>query len=451
MLIARCADVRTGFGLVDSYVRKAIMSFALQRETTSGHRATQRSIAPDFSRPAYCVQGLICDVVTMEQALERVVASIKEGRRCNVVTPNANFLRMTRSDPDFRDAVLASDLSLMDGMPLVWFARALGIAAPHRVCGSDLFDALMRPPGERIGAFFFGANDDIGRRVRKRLDESTSGVRCTGVYSPGFGSVESMSSPRILDIINQADPDLLVVSVGARKGLLWLSRNEYLLSSPVICNLGATINFIAGNVKRAPTFFRRCGLEWLWRIKEEPALWRRYALDLATLISVLVGQILPYLVNRALHERSGTRSSPPRLQHHHGRTAEVLTFSGAWTKDNLAPVRAALTAATRRASDLILDLEGATFVDAAFMGQVLVAYGYQRRMQRGFFLRASSAGVKNMMRLQGCGFLLLTGQSGPEANSTAPGPVSASNQGVRKFWRRTIAVRGALWTNFHGR
>jgi N-acetylglucosaminyldiphosphoundecaprenol N-acetyl-beta-D-mannosaminyltransferase len=369
----------------------------------------------------------------MEQTMERVVASIKEGRRCSVVTPNANFLRMIRCDPDFRDAVLASDLSLMDGMPLVWFARALGIAAPHRVCGSDLFDALMRHTGEQIGAFFFGATDDIGRRVRKRLDESTSGVRCTGVYSPGFGSVESMSDPRIFDIINQSYPDLLVVSVGARKGLLWLNRNEHLLSSPVICNLGATINFIAGSVKRAPAFFQRYGLEWLWRIKEEPTLWRRYALDLATLISALVGQILPCLVNRALHKRSRTQSSAPRLRHQHSRTAEVLKFSGAWTKDDLAPVRAGLTAATRRASNLVLDLDDVTFVDAAFLGQVLIAYGYQRRMQRGFLLRASSAAVKNMMRLHGCGFLLPAGQSGPEARSTAPDPVSVNSQGVRKL------------------
>ena len=425
------------------------MSVALQRERTSIHRGTHRSIAPDFSRPAYCVQGLICDVVTMEQAMQKVVASIKDGRRCNVVTPNANFLRLIRSDPDFRDAVLASDLSVMDGMPLVWFARALGIEVPHRVSGSDLFDALMRETSERIRAFFFGATDDIGRRVRKRLDESTSGVRCTGVYSPGFGSVESMSDPRIFDIINQADPDLLVVSVGARKGLLWLNQNERLLSSPVICNLGTTINFIAGSVKRAPVFFRRHGLEWLWRIKEEPALWKRYALDLATLISVSVGQILPCLVNRALHKRSGKQSSAPRLRHYHGRTAEILKFSGAWTKDNLAPVRAGLTAATaRRASSLVLDLEGVTFIDAAFLGQVLVAYGYQRRMQRGFRLRASSAEVKNMMRLHGCGFLLLAGQSGPETSSTAHGLVSANSQGVRKFWQ-TIAIRRGFWSNFH--
>ena len=417
------------------------MAVAVQHGPTSDSRrcGDQRPIAPDFSRSAHCVQGLICDLVTMEQATQKIIASIKDGRRCNISTPNANFLRMIRSDPDFRDAVLASDLSVIDGMPLVWFARALGIAAPHRVCGSDLFDALMRRTSERISAFFFGATDDIGRCVRERLDESTSGVRCAGVYSPGFGAVESMSDPGIFDIINQASPDLLVVSVGARKGLLWLNRNEHLLSSPVTCNLGATIHFIAGSVKRAPAFFRRHGLEWLWRIKEEPALWRRYALDLTTLISVLVGQILPCLVKRALHKPSATKPSAPRLQHYHDGMAEVLEFSGAWTNDNLAPARLGLAAATRRASNLVLDFEDVTFVDTAFLGLVLVAYGYQRRMQRGFFLRASSRQVKSMMRLHGCGFLLSAGQTRPEANST-PWPVSANRRGVRKLWQ-AITIR----------
>src|SRR5258708_19548396 len=143
-----------------------------------------------------------------------------------------------------------------------------------------------------------------------------------------------MSDPRIFDIINQASPDLLVVSIGARKGLLWLNRNEHLLSSPVICNLGATIHFAAGSVKRAPVFFQHHGLEWLWRIKEEPELWRRYALDLTTLISVLVGQILPCLVNQALHQPSAKQPSA-RLHPYRDRPPHRPHFSAPSTKHPL--------------------------------------------------------------------------------------------------------------------
>src|SRR5262249_30424484 len=188
-------------------------------------RSAHAPIVPDFSRHAFCVQGLLCDVVTMDEAEHKVVTSIKTAQRCNVVTPNANFLRLSRSDPDFRDALLASDLSVIDGMPLVWLARALGISVPARVSGSDLCATLMTARDEHFSAFFFGATDDVGERVRQRLEERKSSLTCAGVYAPGFGSVASMSNPEVFDHINEASPDLLIVSVGARKGVLWLNQN----------------------------------------------------------------------------------------------------------------------------------------------------------------------------------------------------------------------------------
>src|SRR5258708_29856639 len=182
----------SGWSTIKINVEEAIVAVAVQHGPPSDSRrcGDQRTIAPGFSRSAHCVQGLICDLVTMEQATQKIIASIKDGRRCNISTPNANFLRMIRSDPDFRDAVLASDLSVIDGMPLVWFARALGIAAPHRVCGSDLFDALMRRTSERISAFFFGATDDIGRRVRERLEQNTPGFPSPRLSSPAFDPLD---------------------------------------------------------------------------------------------------------------------------------------------------------------------------------------------------------------------------------------------------------------------
>jgi N-acetylglucosaminyldiphosphoundecaprenol N-acetyl-beta-D-mannosaminyltransferase len=427
------------------------MSIAVQTKTSDSFHASLRPIEPDFSRQAFCIQGLLCDVMTIEEVKQKIAAAVKEARRCSIVTPNANFLRLIRSDPEFRDAVLASDLSVIDGMPLVWFARALGIAVSDRTCGSDLFDSLMRQTSDRFSAFFFGATDDIGQRVRKRLNEGTWGVRCAGVYAPGFGSVESMSGAGILDIINQAGADLLIVSVGARKGLLWLNRNEDLLEPPIICNLGATITFVAGNVKRAPTFFRRHGLEWLWRVKEEPALWTRYARDLITLISVLFGHILPYLAERGLHRPSATQLAAARLQRYQRGAAEILEFSGAWTKDNLAPVRAALAAATQTARDLVIDLDRATFVDAAFLGQLLLAYGYQRRMRRGFLLRATGRRIRKMLRLHGCGYLRLAGGNNFEAGQTASLAHPTETQRARGLWQATIASPGTSWINSHRR
>jgi N-acetylglucosaminyldiphosphoundecaprenol N-acetyl-beta-D-mannosaminyltransferase len=399
-------------------------------------------IVADFSRPAVCIQGLLCDVVTLEEAKQIVITCIREARRCNISTPNANFLRLSRCDPEFRDAVLAGDLAMIDGAPLVWLARLLGIAVSDRACGSDLCAALMANGDEELRAFFFGATDEIGQRARKRLDESASSIRCAGTLSPGFGSVDSMSDPRMLERINQATPDLLILSIGARKGVLWLRRNEHLLTTPVICNLGATIHFIAGTLRRAPAFFRHHGLEWLWRIKEQPKLCTRYARDLTTLISVVVGEVLPCLLLRTFYRPSATQLAEARLQHYRRGGSEILEFSGAWSKDNLAPVRAALTKATANGSDLVLDLECVTFLDPAVLGQILIAYGYQRRICRAFVLHATRRSIRSLLRLHGCGYLL----SAPEANpafQARRGLDQSAPQSARESWERTIASRAS--------
>src|SRR5690349_19607317 len=150
------------------------MTVALEKNTPAGFRDALSQIEPDFSRQAFCVQGLLCDAVTIEQAKQKLVTCMREGRRCNLTTPNANFLRLIRSDPSFRDSLLASDLSIIDGTPLVWFARALGIAVPGRVCGSDLCAALMAEKKGQFRTFFFGATEEIGRRVRHRLETTAS-------------------------------------------------------------------------------------------------------------------------------------------------------------------------------------------------------------------------------------------------------------------------------------
>ncbi|WP_158226515.1 WecB/TagA/CpsF family glycosyltransferase [Bradyrhizobium sp. UFLA03-84] len=385
--------------------------------TDHGH-GVHIPIIPDFSRQVVCIEGLLCDTVTFDEAKQRLLASIRETRRCNLVTPNANFLRLIRSDPDFRDAALASDLSIIDGMPLLWLARMLGIPVQQRVCGSDLFDALQADAGRRISTFFFGATDDVGERVRKRLSEIKSAIRCAGTLSPGFGSVDSMSTPATLDTINQTTPDLLVVSIGARKGLLWLSRNEQRISAPVICNLGATINFVAGSVKRAPLLFRRLGMEWLWRIKEEPALWTRYALDLVTLTSVLLRQVLPRAILCSAYRPSVTQLATARVRRHRRGEDEILEFTGAWTQRNILPVRAAFTAACHAKRNLVVDLDGVTHLDAMFLGLLLLAYGHQRRMHRAFSIDASGPRIRAMLRLHGCGYLLLAGPAASDTGAT---------------------------------
>ena len=127
--------------------------------------------------------------------------------------------------------------------------------------------------------YSFGGPDGVAEAAWRQLRFESKGLTCVGYESPGFGSIDEMSTEGIIQRINTSKADVLVVSLGARKGQAWIERNRRRLDVPVISHLGAVLHFVAGTVKRAPAWMQRIGLEWLWRIRQEPRLWRRYLLD----------------------------------------------------------------------------------------------------------------------------------------------------------------------------
>lgn len=252
----------------------------------------------DLSRDIICLLGVPFDLVTTEQALEAVRAAVRTRQRLFLSTPNLFFLVRSQRDRPFRQAMIDSDLSVADGMPLVWMSRWLGVPLPERVTGADLFERLSEEPvpagHSPIKVYFFGGPPGAAQTAGRTLNASVGGMRCVGYANPGFGSVDSLSTPAVIRDINSSQADFLVVALGAVKGQQWIQRNRERLQVPVISHLGAVINFAARTVSRAPHWMQRIGLEWLWRIKEEPGLWRRYASDAVALSGLVVGRVLPY-------------------------------------------------------------------------------------------------------------------------------------------------------------
>jgi N-acetylglucosaminyldiphosphoundecaprenol N-acetyl-beta-D-mannosaminyltransferase len=168
----------------------------------------------------------------------------------------------------------------VDGMPLVWLGRRNGIPFPERVAGSSLLLRLASDPAPRpLRIHFFGGEPGVAQRAAARLPELGGGLVDAGWTDPGFGSVESMGSVQYIERINGSGADLLVLALGAKKGHEWIARNRDRVTVPVISHLGATVNFIAGTVQRAPAWVQDSGLEWIWRILQEPKLLRRYWTD----------------------------------------------------------------------------------------------------------------------------------------------------------------------------
>jgi N-acetylglucosaminyldiphosphoundecaprenol N-acetyl-beta-D-mannosaminyltransferase len=239
-------------------------------------------------RNLHWILGLPFDAITLQEAVQRVRTAAIDRTPLFISTPNLNFLIASQKDPEFRDSVIRSDLSLADGMPIIWLAKLLKVPIHERVAGSSLFETLRYQPikaGERpLRVYFFGGPDGVAQRASAAINHDSSSMVCCGYMSPGFGSLEDMSTSEILQQINACEADFVVVSLGAKKGQTWIERNRSQLTAPVISHLGAVVNFVAGNVQRAPAWVQRTGMEWVWRIKEEPTLWNRYLSDGSQLV-----------------------------------------------------------------------------------------------------------------------------------------------------------------------
>ncbi|MGE5490476.1 MAG: WecB/TagA/CpsF family glycosyltransferase [Actinomycetota bacterium] len=363
--------------------------------------------APDFGRDVHCLLGLPIDAVDMDQAVATVWRAIRQRKPCFLSTPNLNFLIACQTDGEFRRSVIDSDLSIADGMPLVWVARLLGIPLAQRVPGSGLLEHLRRRPGgEPVKVYFFGGQDGVAEAACRTLSREESGLACVGFSSPGYGSVADMSGQETIDRINRSGADFLVVALGAKKGQAWIQHNRARLTVPVVSHLGAVVNFVAGTVARAPLWMQDDGLEWLWRIREEPALWRRYWHDGRVLARLLVTRVLPYawfLWRRRpwYGDLAGAavdiRSDDEQLQ---------LRLHGAWARANLPLFRSCLTQDFLAGKDLRLDMADVTYVDSAFVGLLMLLHGYLLRQRRRFTIDPVSPPVRRILKY-GCAEFLL--------------------------------------------
>ena len=332
--------------------------------------------ANDLARNVYCVLGLPIDALDMPMILRRIDAAAARRSPFLISTPNLNFLVNSRSDAEFRESVLDSDLCPADGMPVVWIARLIGVPIRQRVSGSDIFEALKAPDrlGRRLKVFLFGGAPGVAAAAARTLNAVPSGLSCVGTFDPGFGSVDEMSREHIIDKVNASEADFLAASLGARKGQLWLHRNRRRLAIPIRAHLGAVINFQAGTVKRAPTWLRACGLEWLWRIKEEPHLWRRYAHDGWVLLGLIFTRVVPLAVaNR--WSRFKSQHWPQRLMIRitHDHDSVTIGISGDASERHIAEaITGFQETLTGTNKIVVIDLSRTRVIDGRFFGLLLM-------------------------------------------------------------------------------
>jgi len=251
--------------------------------------ATPAVPAPPRQRVNVC--GIPIDMVDETQAAERIMAAVGTPTLLQVSTVNLQFLVTARRRPEVRRALQGCGLNVADGAPVIWLARLLGRRLPSRVAGVDLVPIVMRLAAERRRrVFLLGGTGGVAAEAARVLRRQNPDLVISGIFEPALMPLEAISDEEILGRIGSAGADILLVAFGHPKQDLWIARNRDRLPVSVALGVGGTLDLIAGRFRRAPGWARRSGLEWLFRLLQEP---RRLALRYAACAAWLLGVLVP--------------------------------------------------------------------------------------------------------------------------------------------------------------
>ena len=239
------------------------------------------------------IAGVPVDVVDMPTALSTIRGAAGSGRLFHVSTVNLDFVVRAQRDPEVRRIFDRTDLNLADGAPVVWLGRLVGADMPERVAGADLVPALMREMAQTGGrVFLLGGENGVAAAAGRRLAELNPGLTIAGTYEPPRAPVEQMDNAEILSRIAESGADVLLVALGHPKQERWIDLHRTQLPVSVAIGVGCVLDLIAGRSRRAPRWMQAIGLEWAYRLGQEPRrLLTRYLTDAAWLLPLTAAAV----------------------------------------------------------------------------------------------------------------------------------------------------------------
>lgn len=363
--------------------------------------------------PEVMIPGVPVDNLSLNSTVQRIFSMINDyqldWRPRQVATVNVDFLMNALSwlpfgparHPELLEILRNSDLVTADGMPIVWLARLLNAPIQARVTGADLVPALAKEIVKTGHSFYFlGGNDDIGQQAADKLKKDYPGLSVVGVDSPFvYTEGEKMltadeQDKEILEKINKARPDILLIGFGNPKQELWFNRNSHKLKVAVTIGIGGTYEFIVGNISRAPLWMQNTGLEWIYRISQDPKrLWKRYAIAIPKLCIITFPLLLSNLIQRKKNQRliddknaypsdiiQGRNPHEVRVKLSRRLDSQSMqTFVNNWANYSL------------ECKSLMFDYEGVEFIDSNALGMLVRMYKHLQKNQ----ISVSSIGLVN--------------------------------------------------------
>lgn len=227
------------------------------------------------------VMGVRVDAVQIRDVISRMEEWIAQRRGCRyIAVTGMHGIVEARHDRAFKEVLNASSLVVPDGMPLVWLARLKGHPLRRRVYGPELMLAFCEKSAHQgYRHFFYGGGPAVAEKMAQELAARFPGLVIAGTYCPPFRTLTEEEDREVVTQITAAAPDVLWVGLSTPKQERWMHDHCGLLSVPVLVGVGAAFDIHAGHKKQAPEWMREHGLEWLFRLLQEPKrLWRRYIL-----------------------------------------------------------------------------------------------------------------------------------------------------------------------------
>lgn len=224
------------------------------------------------------ILGVDIDNLFLSECLEKIREFLKDGRQHYIVTPNPEFVMTAQKDVEFREILNKADMAVPDGAGLIFAGLLQGKKIRQRICGVDLIWEIAKIAGEgNYSIYLLGAGEGIAKRAAEILQQKFPSLKIAGAESGGIITSNFQSSIlNLIENINNAKPDILLVALGHPKQEKWLKYNLSLLPSVKIAMaVGGAFDFISNNIRRAPRVLRSIGLEWFWRLLQEPWRWRR--------------------------------------------------------------------------------------------------------------------------------------------------------------------------------
>lgn len=228
--------------------------------------------------------------MTMSETISEIENLISSDKKSYIVAINVDVVMKIENDAYLKKIVDDADMVLVDGKPLVWISKMHGKPLKAKISGSDLVPLLCEVAAKKnYSMFIIGGKEGIAEQAKKRLEERLPAIQIVGTYAPPMGFEEDEAElKKINEMISDAKPDLLIACFGCPKQEKWIYENISKYDAKVSVCAGATVDFLAGNVKRAPRWMSEHGLEWFYRFLQEPRrMFKRYFIDDVKIIKLI--------------------------------------------------------------------------------------------------------------------------------------------------------------------